>query len=133
MTRKTTGSVFLKSHSSSFLWFSIDNGGIHKVLHNESRTFVIAEYRPFSHARILRLIFHQSSVSNNDAYKTFVPTNHEGEIVDALLIGNNCFSQLKENYEHHKDKHFTYIFICKLHAYISFFSFLFFPFLLVGL
>lgn len=98
------------------------------MLHNESRTFVIAEYRPFSHARILRLILHQSSMSNNDAYKTFVPTNHEGEIVDALLIGNNCFSQLKENYEHHKDKHFTYIFICKLHAYISFFSFFLFFF-----
>ncbi|XP_035508231.1 semaphorin-7A-like [Morone saxatilis] len=44
------------------LFLSQKNGGVHKMIMNESQAFVIAEYRPFNHRTpILNIILHPSS------------------------------------------------------------------------
>uniref|UniRef100_A0A668UMM2 Sema domain-containing protein n=1 Tax=Oreochromis aureus TaxID=47969 RepID=A0A668UMM2_OREAU len=46
-----------RSRNQNVIFLSLNNGGIHKVLHNESHTFVIAEYQPFKQeAHILSII-----------------------------------------------------------------------------
>uniref|UniRef100_A0A669EE50 Semaphorin-7A n=1 Tax=Oreochromis niloticus TaxID=8128 RepID=A0A669EE50_ORENI len=46
-----------RSRNQNVIFLSLNNGGIHKVLHNESHTFVIAEYQPFKQeAHVLSII-----------------------------------------------------------------------------
>uniref|UniRef100_A0A3Q2W0K0 Semaphorin-7A-like n=1 Tax=Haplochromis burtoni TaxID=8153 RepID=A0A3Q2W0K0_HAPBU len=46
-----------RSSNQNVIFLSLNNGGIHKVLQNESHTFVIAEYQPFKQkAHVLSII-----------------------------------------------------------------------------
>ncbi|XP_070692348.1 semaphorin-7A-like [Pempheris klunzingeri] len=50
------------NNDHAVLFLSLKNGRIHKVLQQESQTFVIAEYQPFQHpAHILSVVLHPSS------------------------------------------------------------------------
>lgn len=59
------------------LCLTTDGGRIHKVVHNNSQFFVVAEYRPFQHKRhITGLNLDSLTVSNSTASKTISGVCH---------------------------------------------------------
>ncbi|CAJ1048739.1 semaphorin-7A [Xyrichtys novacula] len=70
------------------LFLSLHNGGIHKVMQNQSETFIIAEYRPFNHSA------HNLRVILNPADRKLY-ANSRGELVqidvsNCAQYGNHC-------------------------------------------
>ncbi|XP_054464148.1 semaphorin-7A isoform X2 [Anoplopoma fimbria] len=56
------GSPSNSDSHNTVLFLSLNNGGVHKVMQNESQTFVIAEYQPFNHrAHIVSIRLHPTS------------------------------------------------------------------------
>ncbi|RVE74897.1 hypothetical protein OJAV_G00026300 [Oryzias javanicus] len=79
-------------HSSNspyaVIFLSLANGGIHKVLQNESDTFLISEYRPFNrHAHISSFFFHTPS---RKLYVTSHREVAEVDVVNCERYGNSC-------------------------------------------
>lgn len=78
-----------------FSCLQTENGGIHKMIMNESQAFVIAEYQPFNHRTpILNIIFHPSSVSNSTAYTIAPPRVGVWSFIHSVRVivssQNNC-------------------------------------------
>ncbi|XP_030581836.1 semaphorin-7A-like [Archocentrus centrarchus] len=82
------GSPNKRSSSSTVIFLSLSNGRIHKVMHNKSHPFVIAEYQPFNYsAHILSFILHPSSK------KLYVNTGNELvqlDVANCAQYGNTC-------------------------------------------
>ncbi|XP_031602310.1 semaphorin-7A-like isoform X1 [Oreochromis aureus] len=77
-----------RSRNQNVIFLSLNNGGIQKVLHNESHTFVIAEYRPFSHeAHIFSLILHQTS---KKLYVNIASELVQLDIANCSQYGDTC-------------------------------------------
>uniref|UniRef100_A0A669CGH6 Semaphorin-7A n=1 Tax=Oreochromis niloticus TaxID=8128 RepID=A0A669CGH6_ORENI len=55
------GSPNKGSSHHTVIFLSLNNGGIHKVLHNKNDTFLIAEFRPFNYTEQISFILHPSS------------------------------------------------------------------------
>ncbi|XP_004539796.3 uncharacterized protein LOC101466477 isoform X3 [Maylandia zebra] len=55
------GSPNRRTSHHTVIFLSLNNGGIHKVLHNKNDTFLIAEFRPFNYTEQISFILHPSS------------------------------------------------------------------------
>ncbi|XP_030614097.1 semaphorin-7A-like isoform X2 [Archocentrus centrarchus] len=77
-----------RSINSTVIFLSLEDGRIHKVLQNESHTYVIAEYQPFEHKEhVLSFILHPASK------KLYVTSDSELVQLDAKNCdhyGNTC-------------------------------------------
>ncbi|KAM8762855.1 semaphorin-7A isoform 1-T1 [Acanthopagrus schlegelii] len=95
------------SNDYPVLFLSLNNGGIHKVIRNMSKSFVIAQYQPFNHtAQVLSILLHPS------AKKLYV--NSESELVQLNVAncseyGDNCGDCVlaRDPYCGWKDSHCT--------------------------
>ncbi|KAM9861385.1 semaphorin-7A isoform 2-T2 [Aulostomus maculatus] len=69
------------------LFLSLHHGGVHKVMQSKNQTFVIAEYRPFSHHHVSSMILHRAS------RKLYVSSQNELVQLDAAncaQYGDTC-------------------------------------------
>ncbi|XP_039866729.1 semaphorin-7A-like isoform X3 [Simochromis diagramma] len=55
------GSPNRRTSHHTVIFLSLNNGGIHKVLHNKNDTFLIAEFRPFNYTEQISFILHPAS------------------------------------------------------------------------